>query len=123
MSYSDHFSCEGLNIAFLHASYITHDEPHHELTDHNPMMRRESLMTKNPAYMSLYHDSVKLPLYRSFPESSTTFCDPDPPSMDNEDDHQYYTIPATPLDCNIHKSADESPLVDDPAAKIDSIPQ
>ena len=87
------------------------------------MTHQELLMTNNPAYKSLYHNSVKLPLCRSFPVSTTTFCDPDPPSKDNEDDHLYDTIPDTLLDHNMSKSADGSPLVSDHPAKINSIPQ
>lgn len=76
-------------------------------------------MTSNPAYISLYDNSVK----RSFPVSSTTFCEPDPSSKDSEDDHLYDTIPAVLPDHNMHKSADGFSLVDDSAVKIDSVPQ
>ena len=72
-------------------------------------------MTNNPAYMSLYRDLVKQPLDRSFSVSSTKF----------QDYHEYEVIPATlpDHDIHVHKSVDGSPLVSDPAVKIDSVPQ
>ena len=69
---------------------------------------------------SLYDDSVKVPLDESFPISSTTFHDHEPPSKDHEDDR---VIPATLPDHDINKPVDGSTLVDDLSAKIDTVSQ
>ena len=80
--------------------------PDRELSDNDytPMMLQQSLDD----------DSVKLQL-DTFPVSSTTFIDHEPPSKDHEDDH---IIPATLHD----KPVDGSTLVD-PDAKTDNVPQ
>ena len=90
-------------------------------------MLQQSLVESSPAYMSLYDDSVKLPLDKTFPVSCTTFRDyeTEPLPKDHEEDHQYDIIPATLLDYDniIQKSVDGCPQVDDVAAKTDSVPQ